>query len=56
MIRVFTLEVLLFFTITAFIIGGLIGIFLMCCFILGKQSDGEYDTEMPDENYDVMDK
>lgn len=51
MIRVFTLEVLLFFTITAFIIGGLIGIFLMCCFILGKQSDGEYDIkEQEDES------
>lgn len=51
MIRVFTLEVLLFFTITAFIIGGLVGIFLMCCFILGKQSDGEYDIkEQEDES------
>ncbi len=51
MIRVFTLEVLLFFTITAFIIGGLIGIFLMCCFIIGKQSDGEYDIkEQEDES------
>ena len=39
MIRVFTLEVLLFFTITAFILGGLIGFFIMCCLIVGKDSD-----------------
>ena len=53
MIRVFTLEVLLFFTITAFIIGGLIGIFLMCCFILGKQSDGEYDIKEQEDESEI---
>lgn len=51
MIRVFTLDVLISCIIAAFIIGGLIGIFLMCCFILGKQSDGEYDIkEQKDES------
>lgn len=43
MIRVFTLEVLLFFTITAFIIGGLVGFTIMWCLIAGKDSEGEHD-------------
>lgn len=43
MIKVFTLEVLLFFTITAFIIGGLIGFTIMCCFIAGRDNEGEHD-------------
>lgn len=41
MIKLFTLEVLLFFTITAFILGGLIGFTIMCCFIAGKDSDAD---------------
>lgn len=43
MIRVFTLEVLLFFTITAFVIGGLVGFTIMCCLIVGRDSEGEHD-------------
>ena len=41
MIRVFTLDVLISCIITAFIIGGLIGFFIMCCFIAGRDSDAD---------------
>lgn len=41
MIRVVTIEVFIAFVIAAFIIGGLIGFFIMCCFIAGRDSDAD---------------
>ena len=43
MIRVFTLDVLISCIVAAFVIGVVFGIFLICCFIVGRDSEGKHD-------------
>ena len=38
-LKLVTLDVFIIFTVIAFVLGGIIGVFLMCCLIVGADSE-----------------
>lgn len=43
MLKYVSIEVFIVFFVIGIILGGLFGIFLMCCLIAGRDSEGEQD-------------
>lgn len=46
MLKYVSIEVFLVFFVVGVILGGLIGIFVMCCLIAGRDSDNQEDERI----------